>query len=166
VYTWNFQQLGRFPDTPLLLAYGASWRWGVAKNMALISDTEHHLEFLQARFVSWICCHHPVLSKVPIPLGTSAKMRLNHGHWRVSVINILCHVDPLLRSDYTAAVARQRPINKNRGVVFSARSAKQQLHWNRETVFSVLSLPRCYKQGSEWGVSQSVEWRVGSDWVS
>jgi hypothetical protein len=55
--------------------------------------------------------------------------------WHIEVtVNILWHVDPLLRNDceirnYTTATARQRPFNSNRG-----------------TVFSVRSTPRCYKQ--------------------
>jgi hypothetical protein len=36
--------------------------------------------------------------------------------------------------------------NKKRGMVFSGRSAKQHLNSNRGTSFSVLSVPRCYKQ--------------------
>jgi hypothetical protein len=48
--------------------------------------------------------------------------------------NVLWHVDQLLRNDceindYTTAVIRQRPVNSN-----------------RETVFSVRSVQRCYKQ--------------------
>jgi hypothetical protein len=48
--------------------------------------------------------------------------------------NVLWHVDPFLARDHeisndTAAVARQRPLNSNRGNVFSVRS-----------------VPRCYKQ--------------------
>jgi hypothetical protein len=31
-------------------------------------------------------------------------------------------------------------------MAFSERSAKQQLNSNRETMFSVRSVPRCYKQ--------------------
>jgi hypothetical protein len=47
---------------------------------------------------------------------------------------ILWHVDTLLgndreRSNYTTAVTRQRPVNSNRGMVFSVRS-----------------VPRCCKQ--------------------
>jgi hypothetical protein len=38
-------------------------------------------------------------------------------------------------SDCTAAVARQRPANKNRGMMFSVRSAKQQLNSNRGRCF-------------------------------
>jgi hypothetical protein len=65
---------------------------------------------------------------------------------------ILWHVDPLLGSDReigdcAAAVARQWPAN-NRGMVFSARPATQQLNSNRRKVFSVRSVPRCYKQDS------------------
>jgi hypothetical protein len=48
--------------------------------------------------------------------------------------------------DYTAAVARQSPENNNRRMIFSARSAKQQLNNKRGTVFTVLSVARCYKQ--------------------
>jgi hypothetical protein len=55
------------------------------------------------------------------------------------MINILWHVDPLLGSDreighYTAAVARQRPVNNNRGMVFSATVALEQ----RNGVFCVI----------------------------
>jgi hypothetical protein len=45
----------------------------------------------------------------------------------------------------TTAVARQRPADKT-GMVFSAWSSKKQLNGNRGRVFSVLSVPRCYKQ--------------------
>jgi hypothetical protein len=63
---------------------------------------------------------------------------------------ILWHVDPLLGGDReigdcAAAVARQSPAN-NRGMVISAPFAKQQLNKNRGTVFSVWSVPRCYKR--------------------
>jgi hypothetical protein len=55
---------------------------------------------------------------------------------------ILWEVDPFLGNDrkinnYTTAVSRQRPVNSNRG-----------------TVFSVWSMPRCYKQGKLGAVSQ------------
>jgi hypothetical protein len=55
---------------------------------------------------------------------------------------LLRHVDPLQGGDReiddsTAAVARQRPA-KNRGIVFSAWSAKQHLNSNRGTAFSVV----------------------------
>jgi hypothetical protein len=43
-------------------------------------------------------------------------------------------------------VARQRPVNNNKRLVLSARSAKQQLNSNKGTVFSVRCMPRCYKQ--------------------
>jgi hypothetical protein len=43
-------------------------------------------------------------------------------------------------------VTRQKPINSNRGMVFSAWSAKQQFNINRGTMFYVWSMPRCYKQ--------------------
>jgi hypothetical protein len=51
---------------------------------------------------------------------------------------ILCHIHPLLGGDRkigvcTTAVARQR-LAVSRGVVYSARSAKQQLNSNRGTV--------------------------------
>jgi hypothetical protein len=46
------------------------------------------------------------------------------------------HADPLLR-DCTTAVARQGSVNVN-----------------RETVFSVRSMPRCYKHDKQGGVSQ------------
>jgi hypothetical protein len=36
-------------------------------------------------------------------------------------------------------------------------TAKQPLHGNRGTVFSMRSVLRCYKHDSEWGVSQLVE---------
>jgi hypothetical protein len=51
-------------------------------------------------------------------------------------------------------VARRRPRDRrlysglqhnNRGMLSSARSAKQQLNSNRITVFSVRSVPTCYK---------------------
>jgi hypothetical protein len=63
------------------------------------------------------------------------------------------HVDLLLGGnheigDCTVAVARQRPANSNRGMVFSTWSTKQQLNGNRGTVFSVWSISRCYKQDS------------------
>jgi hypothetical protein len=48
--------------------------------------------------------------------------------------------------DYTAAVASQGTTNNFRGIVFSAQCAVQQLKSIRERVFSVWSLPRCYKQ--------------------
>jgi hypothetical protein len=57
-------------------------------------------------------------------------------------------------------VARKRPANNNRGMVFSALSAKQQLNNNREAVFSVWSVPRCYKRkitDSEVAVHTRVE---------
>jgi hypothetical protein len=59
---------------------------------------------------------------------------------------LLWRVDPFLGvnreiGDCTAAVARQRPAN-NIGMVFFARSAKQQLNSNRGTICSVRSLPR------------------------
>jgi hypothetical protein len=57
-------------------------------------------------------------------------------------IYTLWHADPLLGGereicDCTAAVARQQPAN--RGMMFSARSTKQQLNSNRGKVFSVRS---------------------------
>jgi hypothetical protein len=63
----------------------------------------------------------------------------------------LWHADPLLRcdreiGDCTATVVRQRPTNNNRGIVFFALFAKQQLNSNRGTVFPVLPVPKCYKQ--------------------
>jgi hypothetical protein len=62
-----------------------------------------------------------------------------------SPINLFWHVYPLLHGDREigdcmAAVARQRPAD-NRSMVFSVRSAKQQLNSNRDTVFSVRSVP-------------------------
>jgi hypothetical protein len=59
--------------------------------------------------------------------------------------------------DCTAAVARQR-LADNRGLMFYARSAKQQLITNGRTVFSVCFVPRCYKQdnwSNEYVVGQS-----------
>lgn len=47
--------------------------------------------------------------------------------------------------DSTSTIGRQRPLNK-RGMVFSAWSAKHQLNSNKETLFSVLSVLRYYKQ--------------------
>jgi hypothetical protein len=51
-----------------------------------------------------------------------------------AAVLILWHVDPLLGNDrvignYTTAITRRRPVNSKTG-----------------TVFSVRSLPRCYKQ--------------------
>jgi hypothetical protein len=48
------------------------------------------------------------------------------------------------KDDCTVAFARQRLIN-NRGMMFPARSAKQELNSNRAKAFSVWSVPRCYK---------------------
>jgi hypothetical protein len=48
--------------------------------------------------------------------------------------------------DYTAAIVRQPSANNNRGIVFSALSAKQQTNSNRGTVFSVRSVTRCYEK--------------------
>jgi hypothetical protein len=49
------------------------------------------------------------------------------------IFNIFWHVDPLLDND------------------------RETKHSNRGTVFSMLSVPRCYKQGSQRGVfGQSV----------
>jgi hypothetical protein len=67
----------------------------------------------------------------------------------VGHVYVLWHVDPLLGGDNeigdsTAVVARQRPVNSNKGMVFSARSAMQQLNSNRGTVFSVRSVRICY----------------------
>jgi hypothetical protein len=69
------------------------------------------------------------------------------------VVIVLWHVDPLLGGereigDCTAAVARKRSANNNRGVVLSARSAKQQLNSNIVMVFSARSEQKCYKQDS------------------
>jgi hypothetical protein len=65
---------------------------------------------------------------------------------------ILCHVDLLLGSDRKIGDCRvackQQRNGVNRGMVFSAQSAKQQLSSNRGTVFSVWSMPRYYKQGN------------------
>jgi hypothetical protein len=49
---------------------------------------------------------------------------------KLVTIIILRHVDPLVGDD-TAAVARQRLANNNRGIMFSERSTKQQLNINR-----------------------------------
>jgi hypothetical protein len=70
--------------------------------------------------------------------------------WRAKEFNILWHVDPLLGNDreisnYTTAVTRQRPVNSNRGMMFSVRS-----------------LPKCYKQDKL--ELSSVSWLV-SEWV-
>jgi hypothetical protein len=51
------------------------------------------------------------------------------------LLNILWHLDPLLGNDreisnYTTAVTRQQPVSSNRG-----------------TMFSVQSVPRCYRWG-------------------
>jgi hypothetical protein len=45
---------------------------------------------------------------------------------------MLCHVDPLLGkyheiSNYTTAVSRQRPVNSNRGKVFSVQVRSEML---------------------------------------
>jgi hypothetical protein len=44
----------------------------------------------------------------------------------ILMVIILWYVDPLLRNDhevnYTTAVTRQRPVNRNRGMVLSVRS--------------------------------------------
>jgi hypothetical protein len=66
------------------------------------------------------------------------------------ILLLLWHVDTLLGGDreicdYTAAVARKRPAN-HREMIFSVRSARQQLNYNNEEkVFSTRSVPRCYK---------------------
>jgi hypothetical protein len=78
------------------------------------------------------------------PIGRSRRKWGNN-------IKILWHVDLLLGGhreigDGTAAIARQRPANNNRGMVFAARSSKQQWNSNRGTVFPVLSVRRCYEQ--------------------
>jgi hypothetical protein len=64
----------------------------------------------------------------------------------------LWHVDLLLggnheTGDCTVAAPRQRPAN-NRGMLFSARSIKQQLNSKTATVFFVQSMQRCYKQNN------------------
>jgi hypothetical protein len=61
----------------------------------------------------------------------------------------MSHVDPLLSGDReigdcTAVTARQRPAS--RGMAFLGGPSTKQLNSNRGTVFSVRSLPRCYKQ--------------------
>jgi hypothetical protein len=63
---------------------------------------------------------------------------------------ILCHVPSLLGNDRktgegTAAAHWQQPAN-DRGIVFSARSTKQQLNSHRGTAFSVKSMLGCYKK--------------------
>jgi hypothetical protein len=62
---------------------------------------------------------------------------------------ILWHTDMSLGKDRKTnertAVARQQPIN-NRGMVFSARSPKQQLNCNRGIVFSVQPVPRLHNE--------------------
>jgi hypothetical protein len=76
---------------------------------------------------------------------------------------LLWHVDSLLGSDREiddckVAVARLQPENNNRGMVFSARFTTQQLNSNGGTVFSLWSVPGCYKQDSwsnEWVMRQS-----------
>jgi hypothetical protein len=83
---------------------------------------------------------------------TKIKVASGGANNATSNFNILWHVDQLLGGDreigdFIAAVVRQAPANNYRGMVFSARSAKQQLKINRRTVFSVRSVPRCYKQG-------------------
>jgi hypothetical protein len=59
---------------------------------------------------------------------------------RIYKLLLWWHVYPLLGADREirdckAAVARQRPANNNRGMAFSAWSAKQQLKSNGGTVF-------------------------------
>jgi hypothetical protein len=58
-----------------------------------------------------------------------------------------------MTAKHTAAVTRQRPVNSNRGMLFSARSAPVTAHLssiysNRGTVCSVRSVAKCYKQDS------------------
>jgi hypothetical protein len=65
------------------------------------------------------------------------------------------HVDTLV-GGCTTAVARQQPPDNNRGMVFSARTTKQQLNSKRGTVFSVRSMPRCYNKDKY--KFQLVEW--------
>jgi hypothetical protein len=60
-------------------------------------------------------------------------------------ILILCHIDSSRGGDHiigdcTAAVARQRSANNNRGMVISARSAKQRWNKNIVMVFPVRSV--------------------------
>jgi hypothetical protein len=50
--------------------------------------------------------------------------------------------------DCAAAIAKQQSAKNNRGIVISAPSAKQNLNRNKEMVFSVRSMLRCYKQDS------------------
>jgi hypothetical protein len=69
----------------------------------------------------------------PIPF-LRAKIKTALNYIRVQPVIILWHVDTMLgydrkKSNYTTAFTRHRPVNSNRG-----------------TVFSVLSVPRYYKQ--------------------
>jgi hypothetical protein len=71
------------------------------------------------------------------------------------------YLDSLLGADHeigdcTAAVARQRPAN-NRGMVFSVRSAEQQLNSSKGALSSVRSVPKCFKQDSY--SNELVQWQ-------
>jgi hypothetical protein len=73
----------------------------------------------------------------------------------------LLSLEGLLPRSYENAVAcrpvaRRRPADNNREMMFSALSARQQSNSSRETVFSVRFVPRYYKQNN-W----SIEWVVG-----
>jgi hypothetical protein len=64
---------------------------------------------------------------------------------------ILWHAGPLLGGNLaigvcTSVVARQRPANNNRGMVFIVLSAKQQYKSNIGAVFSLRSESKCNKQ--------------------
>jgi hypothetical protein len=71
---------------------------------------------------------HPRLPHLPLPLGNIINPRSRHARSNYYVyIHILWHVDSLLGNDreisnYRIAVTRHRPVNSNRGVVFSVRS--------------------------------------------
>jgi hypothetical protein len=59
--------------------------------------------------------------------------------------------------DSTVAVARQGTARNNKRMVFSTRSAKQQMNSYRVTVFYVRSVPRCKQEiwSNELVVGQS-----------
>jgi hypothetical protein len=57
----------------------------------------------------------------------------------LKLLNILWHLDPLLGNDreisnYTTAVTRQRPVNSNRGTVFSVRPVPGCYRWDQLAV--------------------------------
>jgi hypothetical protein len=60
----------------------------------------------------------------------------------------------MTETNETMTVAMQYAAN--RGMVFSARSSKQKLNSNKGAMFSVQSVPRCYKQDKSR--VQLVEW--------